>query len=60
MDELPLKFVSLGFVVSNQVSFDGKGWKLYKNGKEYLAEIRTGGGEGEEGTSVWLLIYQDQ
>jgi hypothetical protein len=25
-----------------------------------LAEIRTGGGEGEEGTSVWLLIYQDQ
>jgi hypothetical protein len=60
MDELPLKFVSLGFVVSNQVSFDGKGWKLYKNGKEYLAEIRTGGGEGEEESSVWLLIYQVQ
>jgi hypothetical protein len=25
-----------------------------------LAEIRTGGGEGEEESSVWLLIYQVQ
>ena len=60
MDELPLKFVSLGFVVSNQVSFDGKSWKLNKGGNKYLAETRTVGGEGEEESSVWLLIYQVQ
>ena len=60
MDELPLKFVSLGFVVSNQVSFDGKSWKLNKGGNEYLAETRTVGGEVEEESSVWLLIYQVQ
>ena len=60
MDELPLKFVSLGFVVSNQVSFDGKSWKLNKGGNKYLAETRTVGGEGEEESSVWLLIYQNQ
>ena len=60
MDELPLKFVSLGFVVSNQDSFDGKGWKLNKDGKEYLAETRTVSGEGEQESSVWLLIYQNQ
>ena len=60
IDELALKFVSLGFVVSNQDSFDGKGWKLKKDGKEYLTEIRTVGGEGTEESSVWLLIYQVQ